>query len=148
MDLERKFLMFSHIYLSSMALLTDPKCKIRLSFLYQAKKYRKNVSTEIKVRWKCAIQKRYINRFINFSISTFLTSPEFSYSLNGYFDENFTAFLLHSIQIAWNFYWFYALTCQFKYRRGHWCCCCQSKGSYHRSILFSSVFMNPLKQQF
>ena len=45
-----KFLLYSHIYLSSIACLTEPDGKIRLATLYQAKILRKNLDSEIKAR--------------------------------------------------------------------------------------------------
>ena len=49
-DLLFNFLLFSHIYLSSIACLTEPGGKVRLAILYQAKMYRKTLFSELKAR--------------------------------------------------------------------------------------------------
>ena len=47
-DLLSKFLLYSHIYLSSIACLTKSDGKVRLAILYQAKMYRKTLAAELK----------------------------------------------------------------------------------------------------
>ena len=47
-DLSPKFLLYSHIYLSSIACLTEPDGRVRLATLYQAKMLRKNLDSELK----------------------------------------------------------------------------------------------------
>ena len=49
-ELCNKFLLYSHIYLSSMSCLIDPDGNVRLATLYQAKMLRKNLDSEIKAR--------------------------------------------------------------------------------------------------
>ena len=49
-DLEPKFLLYSHIYLSSISCLTKSDGKVRLAILYQAKMYRKALASELKAR--------------------------------------------------------------------------------------------------
>ena len=49
-DLLLKFLLYSHIYLSSVACLIEPDGRIRLTTLYHAKVLRKNLNSEIQAR--------------------------------------------------------------------------------------------------
>ena len=49
-DLLLKFLLYSHIYLSSIACLTKSDGKVRLAILYQAKMYKKTLASELKAR--------------------------------------------------------------------------------------------------
>ena len=49
-DLWPMFLLYSHIYLSSIACLTKPDGNVRLATLYHAKMLRKNLDSELKAR--------------------------------------------------------------------------------------------------
>ena len=58
-DLVSKFFLYSHIYLSSIACLTESDGKVRQAILYQAKMYGKTLASELKAR--DAKSKRQIN---------------------------------------------------------------------------------------
>ena len=49
-DLADKFFLYSHIYLSTIACLTESDGKVRLAILYQAKMYRETLASELKAR--------------------------------------------------------------------------------------------------
>ena len=64
-DLLSKFLLYSHIYLSSIACLTKSDGKVRLAILYQAKMYRKTLVAELKAWGAQCLHCTQINRHLN-----------------------------------------------------------------------------------